>query len=209
MESGLCVVPGCGRPRSRRGGAVYRPVCWKHQLEGRPTDLTAEPQTEAEWIAWIAELQHETLVSEDWLWLGELGRALRARPAEVRELATYLVSAPGKTRYGLYYKTVGQMVEETGRLEAGVRRALAALAEVGFAQYDADESWVWVPEMAARQYGPLPLHAGDFRVTNANRWYAACPANRFLGPFFDRYADDLRLVGPRRVWNEPDAAPAA
>lgn len=35
MEAGTCVVEGCGRPRVRRQGVVYRPVCWMHQTKGR------------------------------------------------------------------------------------------------------------------------------------------------------------------------------
>lgn len=134
-------------------------------------------------------------------WTGQTGRRLRTHPAEVREVAVYLLTAPGKSLYGLYYKTLTSMREETGRAEKSIRHALAVLDDETFACYDDVNEYVWVVEMAAYQLGPLPLHAGDFRVTNANRWYHRCPPNIFLGAFFDRYGDDLRLVGPRRVWN--------
>ncbi len=133
-------------------------------------------------------------------WTGETGRALRSHPADVRELAVLLMSGPGKNLYGLYYKSIQSMIHETGRTEKSLRHALAVLDDLCFACFDAENEYVWVIEMAAYQFRPLPLHAGDFRVTNANRWYQNCPKNIFLGAFFDRYGDGLKLVGPRRVW---------
>ncbi len=141
-------------------------------------------------------------------WTGDTGRALRQHPAEVRELAIYLMTAPGKNVYGLYYKTVTSMAEETGRPMDVVTRSLGVLDELTFACFDDINSYVWVVEMAAYQLKPLPLHAGDFKIQNVNRWYQSCPRNIFLGAFFDRYADDLQLAGPRRVW-VPTPAPAS
>lgn len=144
----------------------------------------------------------DALIAETF-WTGETGRRLRSHRAEFRELAMLLLTGPGRNQYGLFYKTVRSMAEETGRTEGVIRQGLMVLAELEFAVLDPITDFVWVIEAAAFQNRPLPLHAGDYRIAHANRFYKTCPKNLFLGAFFDRYAEDLRLEGPRRTW-EPD-----
>jgi hypothetical protein len=135
-------------------------------------------------------------------WTGETGRTLRAYPAEARELAFYLFSCPNNEQYGLYYKPLGVMVEEVGRELKPVRESLILLASLGYCSYDPVNGWVWVHEMAQIQMG-LPLKGADYRVRAANRWYQTMPKNAYLGPFFDRYCDALRIEPPRREWEGP------
>ena len=130
-------------------------------------------------------------------WIGPTGRALRAHPAEVRELAFYLFSCPGHEMYGLFFKPIASIMAETGRCERSIQRGLATLNALGYAVYDEAGEWVWVIEMAQIQMG-LPLLPRDYKVTAANKWYQRMPKNVHLGPFFDRYCDSLLLTPPRR-----------
>lgn len=139
----------------------------------------------------------------DTFWTGDTGKRLRLHRAEVRELAMLLMTGPGRNQYGLFYKTVRSMAEETGRAEKTVVLGLQILTELEFALLDPINEFVWVIEAAAWQHKPLPLRGGDYRIKHANTFYRLCPKNLFLGAFFDRYADDLRLEGPRRTW-EPE-----
>jgi hypothetical protein len=125
---------------------------------------------------------------------------LREHPAEVRELAFYLISCPGHDMYGLYYKPVASMVAETGRCEPSIRNGLATLETLGYSVYDGVGEWVWVVEMAQIQMA-LPLLPRDYKVNAANKWYQKLPKNRHLGSYFDRYCDSLLLAPPRREFS--------
>lgn len=119
-----------------------------------------------------------------------------------------LMTGPGRNQFGLYYKTVRSMSEETGRATVSVKQSLTVLGELEFAVMDPITEFVWVIEHAAFQHKPLPLRGGDYRIQHANAFYRLCPKNLFLGAFFDRYAEDLRLEGPRRRW-EPESVLSA
>ena len=138
-------------------------------------------------------------------WTGRTGKALRDHAPDVRELALYLVTGPNKSPFGLYYKPMVTMTYELGRSIEAIREGLLVLSGLDFARFDVDSDFVWVLEMAAIQFRPLPLKPGDYKIGAANRWYRTVPRNRFLARFFDRYADDLHLDGPRRVWEPTNA----
>lgn len=131
-------------------------------------------------------------------WTGTTGRILRQYPAEVRELAFYLFTAPNADMYGLYYKPLETMALETGRDMKAIAGALDTLVTVGYCQYDRTTEFVWVFEMAGIQMRPLPLKPTDFKVKSVNRWYRGIQKNPFLGAFFDRYCDHLLIEPPRR-----------
>lgn len=138
-------------------------------------------------------------------WTGRTGRELRQHPAEARELACYLFSAPGHEMYGLYYKPIGSMVIEIGRSERSVQQSLVTLEALDYCAYDPINEWVWVKEMAQIQLN-LPLKPLDYKVAAANKWYQTLPRNAHLGPFFDRYCDSLFLKPPRRYWSPHDVS---
>lgn len=131
-------------------------------------------------------------------WIGATGRVLRTKDPSVRELAFYLFSAPNSSMYGLYYKPVPVMVLETGRPEKTVVAAITALEELSYCSFDTKTDFVWVFEMAEIQLRPLPLRTGDYKIAAATRWYLSAPKNPFLGPFYDKYAEKLRLDCARR-----------
>lgn len=133
-------------------------------------------------------------------WTGETGRQLRQYPPIVREIGDYLMSSPVANVYGLYYLPVAMVANDTGRTAKMVDEAMAALHDLAFAYYDPLTQHVWIREMAREQLAPLPLRTGDWTIKAANRFYKECAPNLFLGAWFDRYAEDLRLDGPRREW---------
>lgn len=134
-------------------------------------------------------------------WIGETGRRLREHPPHVRELAFYLMTAPGHEAFGLYYKPIQAIASDMGRDEAVIVESFQVLAELGYCQYDAVSGWVWVLNMCKFQY-MKPLKGIDFRSAHANRWYSGLPKNPFLGPFFDAYCEFLALKGPRRSFGD-------
>lgn len=142
-------------------------------------------------------------------WTGRTGRLLRKHPADVRELQLYLATAPNNEMYGLYYKPLTTMAEELGRPLEVISASLAVLEgpEINYCAYDYENSWVWVFEMARIQM-KLPLLPRDYKVTAANRWYQGLMKNAHLGPYFDRYRDDLHLEPPRREWTSAAPPPA-
>jgi hypothetical protein len=135
-------------------------------------------------------------------WTGETGRALRregGKPAQI--LGLYLTSNRSANMLGLYKLLSDDVTHETGLTPKELARAYAVTALVGFAEYDAASSFVWVRTMARFRVGLRPgqtLKPDDNRVRAANRLYQCLDPNPFLGRFFDCYCDVLRLQ-TRRV----------
>lgn len=136
-------------------------------------------------------------------WTGETGRALRNHPSVVREVGDYLISAPTANVYGLYYLPVLTIVNDTGRQQRQVEDCIRVLHDLCFAYYDPINQFVWVREMCREQLFPLPLRTGDWQIRAAQKWYYSCQANLFLGPWFDHYAELVRIDGQRRHWVPP------
>lgn len=138
-------------------------------------------------------------------WTGPTGIKLaQAGDEGVRSLAHFLYSGPNCAAWGLYYKPVDALVHEFRRPAPGtyvraekeVRDWLAVLEELDYADVDDETGFIWVKEMAAHQFRPLPWKSSNLLVKSARRWYASVSRNRFLGPFFDRYDMDLQLSSP-------------
>ena len=145
-------------------------------------------------------------------WIGTTGKRLRKgikdRPPgdpereaykDAQIIADLLLNNPNASQYGLYYITVATMSDLTGLLDGEIARALMLLEREEFSFYDEGTEFVWVKEMARVQMY-LPLKPGDRQVTSTNAWYRQVPRNPFLGPFYDRYGEDLRLDAKRDEW---------
>lgn len=139
-------------------------------------------------------------------WTGDTGRALRKSPG-ARIVAVYLLSCPTANVYGLYHLALPTVALETGLPLKAVQEAFRELDRIGFASYDPDSQFVWVRQMAAQQL-EAPLAPKDYRTTNAQRFYALCPRNAFLGAFWDLYHEGLRLGERRDVQVRPREAPS-
>ena len=164
-------------------------------------------------------------------WTGPTGIKLAQTGEDgARTLALFLISGPNCESWGLYRKPLEVIIHELKRPTTGeflkaekdIRRWFDILADVGFAELDEENGFVWVHEMAAYQFRPLPLKATNLLVKSARRWYGTLGRNRFLGPYFDRYDIELHLSDPfafpgtqveRRDWSPAstlfDVAPAA
>jgi hypothetical protein len=97
---------------------------------------------------------------------------------------------------GLYRLPLLYASEETGLKRREVLSALIHLGSLDFAEYDERSEFVWVREMARIQLGLLcgeVLKEGDKRAKGAAGLYKHLHCNTFLGRFFDRYAEVLRL----------------
>lgn len=134
-------------------------------------------------------------------WVGETGRAMRGEPLEVRVVAMYLLTAPHSNMIGLYYLGPPTLAHETGIPVDRALDALGRLETLGFASYDHEAEMVWVHEMARIQIGES-LKPSDNRVVGIQREYDALPDCRFLGAFFDRYAEPFSMRGRRQGRNE-------
>lgn len=117
-------------------------------------------------------------------------------PDEARVLAAYLGACPGSSPFGLYHKALGVIGHELRRKPEQIRKALEPLTRIDFCRYDFSTEWVWVVEMAERQFRPLPLKSNNLVIRSARRWYINLPDNAFLGSWFDHYHDAFSLDNP-------------
>jgi hypothetical protein len=78
-------------------------------------------------------------------------------------------------------------------------KIFAVFAEQEFAYYDKDSQWVWVRNMVRYQLAPNKdkVSQADLRLRGVRRFYDTCPPNAHLGPFFDRYGEELGLTCKR------------
>ena len=141
------------------------------------------------------------------LWSGETGRLLRQFPESTRLLAIYLFTNERAMAepWGLYYCPKATLMDALKATPAKVEDGLATLADLAYAHFDARTEWVWVVNMAREQVltDGKPLASRDNMSLAANKWYARCPRNPFLGPFFDRYVTLLHLNERREDGGEP------
>lgn len=133
------------------------------------------------------------------LWTGQTGRDLRAESPYVRLVEHWLMfnETAIAEPYGLYLCQPDVAAIQIGSriTEPMFLKSLGDLARLGFVRWDDKSRFVWVIKGAGHQLleNWTPLKAGDWRIVAARRWYAACPDNPFLGPFFDLYAKYLGL----------------
>jgi len=99
---------------------------------------------------------------EHGFWTGETGREMRGNPWQVRMVAAYLMSCGSASMVGIYYLPLQLMVHEIGcgLTIDGASKALQRLGELDFANYDADQEMVWVPNLARVQVART-LRMGD------------------------------------------------
>src|SRR5262245_36067404 len=156
-------------------------------------------------------------ISKPTWWTGPTGRALSrlakeatdlsayTQALELRTLGTWLQTGSQHNQYGLFHAPEEFIVPETGLRATNLPGLWRALFLLEFCTYDRESGWVWVYEMARHQLD-LPFNGQDNRIKAAASWYRAMPDNPFLGPFFDRYRVDMRLVNRRE--GRPSQAPS-
>ena len=138
-------------------------------------------------------------------WTGTTGKAITAAGKDARIVATYLLTCEHANMIGLYRLSMLYVVEETGLKRREVLSALEQLRSLEFAAYDQETEFAWVFEMARYQLDLLPHEAikeGDHRAQGAARLYKHLAPNPFLLPFYERYAQSLRLPLTRNFLTE-------
>lgn len=111
--------------------------------------------------------------------------------------------------YGLFQLDIDKAVMLTGRALEIVIGGIATLERLGFCFFHHETNWMFVRDHAMMQFAKLPLPKSDMKCRAARLWYRRLPSNPFIGPWWDRYADDFNLAlephaVQRRDYNTPD-----
>ena len=133
-------------------------------------------------------------------WSGSTGRALRGHPC-AQILADYLVTNDHVRPFpvGIYRVPAILIAHETGiplegaskglwRGLEGVLKALERLSREGYAHYDFDAEYVWVPAMARYQIGEV-LKPKDKRRGAVIRALTEHAKSPFMGDWMDLYGE--------------------
>jgi len=122
-------------------------------------------------------------------WTGTTGRQIRAFGQECQITALYLISAPTSHALGLYYLPLQFLAHETGLKDERVRESIEKLRLIGFCDYDYDNEFVFVVNMARFQIGE-ELELKDKQVV----WVWKEMEKLRGRPFFERFVE---LYGTR------------
>ncbi|MBI2817809.1 MAG: hypothetical protein HYX72_12800 [Acidobacteria bacterium] len=131
-------------------------------------------------------------------WIDETGKKLRRAGEGVQLVALYLMTCPAANMLGLYYLALPTLCHEVGKDKEEVSKALKILSDLGFAHYDAESEYVWIPEMARIQIGQTlkvgqRLKAGDKQRVGIERELQQIRSKKLVNLFLERYADDFNL----------------
>lgn len=124
-------------------------------------------------------------------WTGETGKSLRKEP-DAQRVAFYLITAPTSNMIGLYYLPLPTLCHEVGMTLQGALKALRRVSELGFAHFDADSEWVWVPAMASFQLGEK-LKPKDKRITGVVNLLRDARKSPYIKSFVDKYGASFSL----------------
>lgn len=137
------------------------------------------------------------------VWTGRTARVLRLHPPYVRVFQFWLMTNESTIvePYGLYHVDFDVAVLQIGGnvTRADLEAAMETLEGTDFCEFDHESEWVWIREMAAHQVleNYQPLKERDWRVRSAQKFYEGLPDIEQLGPFYEHYADLLRLENKR------------
>lgn len=129
-------------------------------------------------------------------WTSRTGKEIKKQGSEAIVMALYLMTSPMSNMLGLYYLAIPTAAHETGLGLDGARKGLHCCISAKFCDYCEESEMVWVFEMARYQIGGS-LKATDLQVKGVQKQYDELTENPFLSPFFDRYAEDFRMVTRR------------
>lgn len=130
-------------------------------------------------------------------WEGTTGRQLQERGSEAVVLAAYLLSCRHANMIGLYELPLVFLERELPVLKnrRAILTAFAALDGVSYATYDLTTEHVWVREMARIRLGLTgdAINPDDKKHKAVVKLYSSLKPNPFVGLFYDRYRQLLRL----------------
>lgn len=141
-------------------------------------------------------------------WTGETGKRIRKAGPNAQIVALYLQTAPGSNMLGLYYLPVPVLAHETGMTLEGASKALQCLSEVGFAEYDHESEYVFLPRMAHYQIGSsltIGKDGPDKRVVGIKKQLETLRKNPFFNRFLELYREAYHLqdVSPSEAPQKP------
>ena len=134
---------------------------------------------------------------------------------DVRNVATYLLTARSGNMIGLYYIPIALICYETGLTTEEVERAIDTLGTPlegdlrSFLVYERATQTVFVRTMATRQLRLKPgqkLKPGDNNRKAIVKLMRECPSDRLLEAFYEEYAGQFDL--PDRWWTNPIQTPS-
>src|SRR5574337_1395355 len=125
-------------------------------------------------------------------WIGERKASYLKLDSISREMLFYLSTTHHSTMIGIYLLPIGYIANDLGCSIEGASKGLSRLIDEGFCSYDFTSEYIWVHEMAADEFGK-PLKNGDKRIGNINDLYESMPELSFIGDFYDKYCDFLKL----------------
>lgn len=124
-------------------------------------------------------------------WTGDTGRQLRG-DHEAQILALYFVTAPTSNMIGLYYLPWPTILHDTGLSDKGASKGLRRGIQLGFASYDRDSGWVFVPQMAFFQLG-AKLEPKDKRIAAVQKLYDEACKCPFADDFWNLYGEQYHI----------------
>ena len=128
-------------------------------------------------------------------WTGTTGKLIRAAGRDAQVLGAYLFTCASASSIGLYYLPLPTLCHELGMSDEDARAAIVALQDIGFAFYDFECEEVWIPEMAAQQYGPK-LSPPNHQHAGVVKLLAGLRKSPFFVSFYERYEDAFNLPDP-------------
>lgn len=130
------------------------------------------------------------------IWTEDTGREWNRLGHHFHKVAFYLLTGPLSNAYGLYYLPLAIAQSHTGLSADRLMQVFSVFDGQDFAVYDAAAEWVWVKNMVRYQLFPNKdkVSQADLRLRGVRRFYDTCPPNAHLGPFFERYGEELGLA---------------
>ncbi len=125
-------------------------------------------------------------------WTGETGKKIRRKGRDAQVASAYSITSPGSNMLGMYYLPIPVLAHETGMTLEEASKALQCLSEVGFAYYDDESEYIFVPNMARFQIGER-LNENDKRVTGIKKQLESSRKSPFFNQFLDLYREPFHL----------------
>lgn len=139
-------------------------------------------------------------------WTRGSGKRLRGN-SDAQVLAVYLMSSPHSTMVGIYYESLVTILHNTGLSDAAFRSALPLISEI--AQYDEEESLVYLPGGAEHQIGET-LATSDRKRKSILSQLKSYGKHHFVRAWVERYYEQYSLAhdGIQKPLRYPFEAPS-
>ena len=152
------------------------------------------------------------------IWTDQIAVRMRSQPPTVRVVAIYLNTAPMAHMTGLYPLTLEGIAGDVGFSRGRVAKAVQWLCDQEYCRWDAENSLIWVTNMAREQIGAT-LQPKDNRyvavLEQLGRYRYSPLVQAFVRHYWDAYhfadveaLDGLELDPRHRPSSPGEAAPA-